>query len=242
MHPPLVHPHDDETTRRRSVRIETARLVLREFAPEDFPAVHALFSCPQVMRFSVSGPLTPTQSRERLDDFLRAYAEHGFGKWAIVLRATGEVIGGCGPALTVIDDEGGLPARELGYRLRTEHWGRGLATEAAGAALDHCFKRLRFPHVLGFVEPANVASVRVLTKIGMRPQRNAVWHGRPVDVFVAYAPDTCFPEGGAFIPGRTRSVGSDAPGRDAASEIGRPDGAGPSRTSSAAVSQPLRPR
>lgn len=162
-------------------------MLLREFTPADLVAVHALLSCPQVMRFSASGPLTPAQSRKWLEGVLAAYAEHGFGKWAVVLRATSEVIGCCGPALTVID---GPPERELGYRLRPEHWGGGLATEAAAAALDHCFMHLGFTSLLGFVEPANTASARVLTKIGMTYQRGAVWRGHPVDIYAACSTQT----------------------------------------------------
>ena len=165
--------------------IETARLRLREFTAQDEAALSALFSCPAVMRFSPSGPLSAAQSRARLDEFLASYAAHGFGKWAVELRASGEVIGCCGPALAAID---GPPERELGYRLRAEHWGRGLASEAAAAALAHCFGPLRFEQLVGFVEPANTASVHVLGKLGMRYQRRALWLGHAVDIYVAHAP------------------------------------------------------
>ena len=170
-----------------AVHVHSLRLVLREFTPADFAAVHALLSCPDVMRFSASGPFTLAQSHEWLERSLASYAEHGFGKWAVVLRATGEVIGCCGPALTVID---GPPERELGYRLRPEHWGVGLATEAAAAALGHCFKHLGFTSLLGFVEPANTASARVLTRVGMAYQRGAVWQGHAVDIYAAYPAQT----------------------------------------------------
>ncbi len=161
-------------------RIHTSRLLLREFVESDLPAIKSLLSCPRVMEFSSTGPLSDTGCRERLDDFIRAYSKDGFGKWAVVLRASGEVIGYCGPELTAID---GPPVPELGFRLRTESWGFGYATEAASGALDHCFNKLGFMDMLAFIEPANVRSRSVLTKLGFRYQRRAHWLGHVVEIF-----------------------------------------------------------
>ncbi|MBI5773222.1 MAG: GNAT family N-acetyltransferase [Verrucomicrobia bacterium] len=175
----------------------TPRLLLREFVTADFPAVHALLSCPQVMEFSPTGPLSSAQCRDRLDGFITAYAEYGFGKWAIVTQELGEVIGYCGLELTAID---GPPVPELGFRLRAESWGQGYATEAARGALDHGFDILGFRDLLAFVEPANFRSVRVLTKLGFAFQRSAQWHGHPVDIFQTSNENTQYSDRVKFPP------------------------------------------
>lgn len=160
--------------------IHTARLLLREFTESDLPAIKALLSCPRVMEFSSTGPLSDQGCRERLDGFIGAYARQGYGKWAVVSQASGEVIGYCGPELTAVD---GPPMPELGYRFRAESWGLGYATEAGRGALDHCFHALGFADMHAFVEPANLRSVHVLAKLGFRHQRRAPWMGRVVDIF-----------------------------------------------------------
>ena len=162
--------------------ILTPRLVLRNFTPDDLPTLHALLSDPDVMRFSVAGP-SPSQDATRtiLDGHVASYAAHGIGKWAVALRATGEVIGYCGVAMEPVHDL--TPEPELGYRLLPQFQGQGYATEAARAALDHCLTLVGLPRVLGIVEPENAASARVLVKLGMTLQGSTVWHGKNVDVY-----------------------------------------------------------
>jgi RimJ/RimL family protein N-acetyltransferase len=132
------------------------------------------------MEFSPAGPLSRAECRDRLNGFIAAYTEHGFGKWAVVIEASGEVIGYCGVELTAID---GPPVPELGFRIRADSWGQGYATEAARAALDHCFRELGFSDLVAFVEPANHRSVRVLTKLGFTFQRSSHWLRHAVDIY-----------------------------------------------------------
>lgn len=167
--------------------IRTRRLWLREFVDADFGVLHALLSCPRVMEFSGSGVLSPSQARERLEGFIASYAAHGFGKWAVVESDSGHVIGYCGVELTVVD---GAPVRELGFRFRPECWGRGYATEAGRAVLHRCFTVLGWLEVLAFVEPANVRSTRVLTKLGFQFQRATQWQHLPVHLYRAPAAST----------------------------------------------------
>ncbi len=159
---------------------ETERLILRELVPDDLAAMHALFGCPEVMKFSLAGPLTLEQTRERLAKDMRHYAEHGYGKWAIVLRETGAMIGLGGVSVTVVD---GPPAPELGYRLIKSMWGKGYAMEAGRATLDYWVKEVKLPELQAFVEPANTASVNVLEKLGFTYLREASWHGKTVKMF-----------------------------------------------------------
>src|SRR5262249_58043580 len=93
---------------------------------------------------------------------LADYRKHGFGRWACVHKQGGAVIGFAG--LKHLDDLGEV---DIGYRLLPAYWGAGLATEACRAVLDHGFASLRLGRVIGLVDPRNVASVRVLEKLGL---------------------------------------------------------------------------
>ena len=162
------------------MHIETPRLVLREFQREDFRQLAPILANPQVMKFSQTGVLSVLQTQAKIEGFIAAYAKNGFGKWAVISKASHEMIGYCGIAVEIIDNR---PERELGYRLEPKFWGQGLATEAASAALQYGFNQLKLPTVLGIVEPDNLVSVRVLQKLGMRYERETVFHGIKMDVY-----------------------------------------------------------
>src|SRR5262245_50140748 len=144
--------------------LETERLLLREFDEGDAAAFFALGSDPAVVRFTGDPGFTDIEhAREILRTRPMAdYAKYGFGRWACVDKANAAVIGFAG--LKYLDDLGEV---DIGYRLLPAFWGRGLATEASRPFLDYGFARLQLQEIIGLVELANVASVRVLEKLGM---------------------------------------------------------------------------
>lgn len=162
------------------MRIETQRLVLREFQPEDDRELAPILADPEVMKFSPPGVLSIVQTQEKIESFIACYKQSGFGKWAIVLKESNELIGYCGIAIDQIDNK---DEKELGYRLASRFWRKGLATEAAIAAVQCGFEQFKLPYVLGIVERANVASVRVLEKIGMRFERTTIFHNLEMDIY-----------------------------------------------------------
>lgn len=91
------------------------------------------------------------------------YRKHGYGRLATVDKATQRVIGFCG--LKYLDD---LKVPDIGYRFLPEYWGRGLATEAALATMQYGREQLGLDNVIGMALPENLASRRVLQKIGLR--------------------------------------------------------------------------
>ena len=107
------------------------------------------------------------------------YERYGFGRWARILKATGELIGGAGlkylPEMSEVD---------LGYRLRRDCWGRGLATEAAQACVEYGFATLQLPRIIGLVEAENAASIRVLEKTGFRSDGEVEYRGTVVVQYV----------------------------------------------------------
>ncbi len=160
--------------------VETQRLILREFQREDYRELFPIFANPQVMKFSVSGCLTVAQTQERIDSFIDSYCQHGFGRWAVVLKEEKQIIGYCGMALEEVDEK---KETELGYRLSDKYWGKGLATEAAKATLQYGLNELKLPSIIAVVEPANTASIRVVEKLGMEYTRRTLFHGIIVNIY-----------------------------------------------------------
>jgi RimJ/RimL family protein N-acetyltransferase len=163
--------------------LETPRLLLRPFAAEDAPAAHEVYSDPEVMRYVATGPLPDVATTRRL---LQDYATHqqawGYSFWAVVERESGRLIGDAGLYRTPVGEV------ELGYTLGRAWWGRGYATEAAGAWLETAFSRLGIREVVALAEPANAASLRVLEKLGMRRDGERLAFGRPHAVYRAVRP------------------------------------------------------
>ncbi len=160
--------------------IETNRLILREFQRTDLQELAPILADPKVMKFSPTGVNSVEQVQERIEGFIACYKEFGFGKWAVVLKESNQLLGYCGIAVDQID---GKDEKELGYRLDSRYWGQGLATEAASAAIKYGFEQFNLPYVLGIVERVNSASVRVLEKVGMRYERVTIFHEVEMDVY-----------------------------------------------------------
>lgn len=102
------------------------------------------------------------------------YAADGFGRCAIVLRETGELVGDCGLHRTTVEGE---PEVELGWIVRRSSWGLGIAPEAGSAWRDHAFGVLHLPRIVSMIAEDNAASRRVAEKLGMSVERPAVWGG-----------------------------------------------------------------
>lgn len=141
---------------------ETSRLQHRAFTIDDADVFFSLNSNPDVMRWTGE---PPPASLEAGRDAIANYPDfeiHGYGRWACVLKDTSTVIGFCGlkylPDLDVVD---------VGYRFLPPYWGRGLATEACLASVAFGFETLKLREIVGFVIPDNLASIRVLEKVGM---------------------------------------------------------------------------
>ena len=134
--------------------LETERLLLREFVPEDVDALAAVLSDPETMRY-YPAVLDRAGVAAWIDRNRRRYADAGHGLWAMILKSNGEVIGDCGLTRQTVDD---VDEIEIGYHVRRDLWGQGYAPEAARACRDYGFERLgaREAH---FADPAGESSV-----------------------------------------------------------------------------------
>ena len=152
--------------------IETDRLGLRRFEASDARAFYELNKVPEVIRYTGDRPFS---SPEEARDFLFAYDAYdkwGFGRWAVVLKETDQFIGFSGfkRHSEYID---------LGYRIDKRYWGNGFATESAGACVEYGFGQLEFGEVVGRVAKQNIASIRVLEKLGFTPWKTGSCEGIP---------------------------------------------------------------
>ncbi|HEY8583289.1 MAG TPA: GNAT family N-acetyltransferase [Capillimicrobium sp.] len=162
--------------------LTTDRLSIRPFALGDQAAMQPIYDDPEVMRYIDTRGEDPSTW---VAGYVAHQAQHGWGFWAVEERATGELIGeaGFGP----LD---GVPGAELelGYLLRRDRWGLGLATECARACLAAAFVGLGAEEVVAVVDVGNDASVRVLRKIGFEHERLREVHGRRQHVLRARRP------------------------------------------------------
>ncbi len=140
-----------------------------------------------VMRYIGSGDVysrTVDESEERLLRLIDHQERHGFSLWAVTDRETGSLLGDAG--LILYAHEG--PEVELGFRLGKPHWGRGFATEAAAAWLEHGFRELGLDRIVAVAHHENVASQRVLEKVGMRFSGITQYQGGSARLYVAETP------------------------------------------------------
>jgi ribosomal-protein-alanine N-acetyltransferase len=144
--------------------LRTRRLLLRRWTDADREPFARLNADPEVMRH-FPAPLDRAASDAFVDRIEAHLDEHGWGLWAVQRLDTDEFIGFTGlyPAI----DLPCSPAVEVGWRLAHRHWGQGYAPEAATAALDVAFDRLRLDEVVSFTTTANANSRRVMTKLGL---------------------------------------------------------------------------
>jgi RimJ/RimL family protein N-acetyltransferase len=148
--------------------IETERLILRPFTLDDAEAWLPLISLPDIIRHTGDTPATSVEeAREVLRTRpLRDYAVHGYGRLAVIEKASARLVGFCGfKYVTDLDEV------DIGYRFLPDCWGKGYASESALALMEHGRRALGFTRIIGTVHPDNPASSRVLEKLGLRYER-----------------------------------------------------------------------
>lgn len=143
--------------------IETPRLQLREMTPADRQALCRSLQDSEVM-YAYNGPFSDEEVDEWLERQLARYRQYGYGLWAVVLKATGEMIGQCGLTL---QQWNGREMLEAGYLFQRSHWHQGYATEAASACMDYAFGTLNSPIVCSIIRDNNLPSQQVALRNGM---------------------------------------------------------------------------
>lgn len=143
--------------------LTTERLFLDRWQPSDWTMLRPIATDPEVMRYITGGvPWTDEQIQLFVDRQVKLDAERGFCRWKLLLRLEREMIGFCGVGFWR-----DAPDPEIGWWLGREYWGRGLATEAARAALRHAFEQAKLGRIISIARPENTASIRIMEKLGM---------------------------------------------------------------------------
>jgi ribosomal-protein-alanine N-acetyltransferase len=154
--------------------IETKRLLLRQFTPADLDEyTRIIFADPDVTRFLPKRDIPPRQRAERvLNNFGEHWLKHGYGDWAVTDRVHGQLIGHCG--LNFIPEAGEV---EVEYSIAKPYWGQGIATEAARASVRFGFEALHLERIIALADPQNIASWRVMEKVGLVYQKDVFFFG-----------------------------------------------------------------
>jgi ribosomal-protein-alanine N-acetyltransferase len=147
------------------VELETERLLLRSWRDEDLTPFAAMNADPRVMEFF---PQTYhlAESAEGLARIRAHFAAHGFGLWAVEVKGGPAFVGMIGLAVPTFAAPF-TPCVEVGWRLLTEHWGKGYATEGARRALGFGFGALGLQEIVSFTTAKNLRSRRVMERLGM---------------------------------------------------------------------------
>lgn len=153
------------------VVLETSRLILRLHVMQDADALEAVLGDPVGMEFYPAA-----LDRQGVKDWIirnmARYQRDGFGKWAVLMKGTGEIVGSCGCALQEVEGRNEI---EVGYNLRRDLWGNGYATEAAQACTEYAFRELGAVRVISMIRPENLRSIRVAEKNGMVCEKIIFW-------------------------------------------------------------------
>jgi ribosomal-protein-alanine N-acetyltransferase len=145
--------------------LHTDRLTLRPLAAGDGPALFAIFSDPEVVRYwSRSAWTAMSQAEDMLAAASEGYADGSALRYGIVVTGTGELVGVASLFAFQRDNR----RCDLGYVLGSRHWGHGYVTEALEAVLDHAFAALGMNRIEADIDPRNIASQRVLEKLAFR--------------------------------------------------------------------------
>jgi RimJ/RimL family protein N-acetyltransferase len=162
--------------------LRTERLILRGFTQDDFEPFAAIVADPEVVQYLDDGaPISRADCWRGIALFLGHWHLRGYGWWAVEEQQSGRFLGRIG-----LYNPEGWPGIEVGWLLRRDAWGHGLATEGATAALAFAFEVVGADHVISIIDARNVRSIRVAEKIGSRYERDMKHGEKPVVVYGTY--------------------------------------------------------
>ena len=161
--------------------IETERLLLREITLDDKEELFQLYTNSEVLKYTGELPVGSMGEMEQAIQIrISNYEKYGYGRWATILKSEKQFVGWAGLAYLPEFDE-----VDIGYRFFPQYWGLGIATEASEAILEYGFKQLELEKIVALAMEENIASIRVMEKIGMKfykiapyeqDSQDAIWY------------------------------------------------------------------
>ncbi len=161
-----------------NVQLETERLLLRQWRPDDLEPYAKLCADEDVMRYLGGKTFSRDEAWRHMAFLIGHWQLLGYGHFAVEEKATGRFIGRIG----FLNPEG-WPGFEIGWTLDRESWGKGYATEGARVALEYALTGLDQEHVISLIHPENQASMRVAERLGEKREGTSEVFGHPVIVF-----------------------------------------------------------
>ncbi|MBL8644271.1 MAG: GNAT family N-acetyltransferase [Rhodospirillaceae bacterium] len=136
---------------------------MRAFQEPDIAGVVAMYADEDFSRFITfdGKPYGRENSWRSMSNIMGHWALRGYGMWAVVETASNDLVGFAGPHFPE-----GWPAKEVGWAIGKDYWGKGYATEAAQAAMDYARTALKWPHVIHVINPLNTRSITVAERLG----------------------------------------------------------------------------
>ena len=155
--------------------LTTERLQLEPWREDDWLQLKPIAQDPEVVRYISNGePWSEERIREFVARQISNFEARGFCFWRLLPKGSRDAIGFCGLQPIELD---GVDEVEIGWWLARAWWGKGLATEAAHAALHDAVERVGLRRVISIAHPANRASIHVMEKLGMRYERDTMRRG-----------------------------------------------------------------
>jgi RimJ/RimL family protein N-acetyltransferase len=158
-------------------RVETERLLLREWRGEDLDAYAAMYADPEVTRF-LGGPADREDAWRRMAMMAGHWVVRGYGNWVLERREDGRMIGRAG-----LWRPEGWPGLEVGWLLARDAWGHGYATEAGRAACQWARRELGADELISIIAVGNAASRRVAERLGMAVREERDFRGERVVIY-----------------------------------------------------------
>jgi len=145
--------------------IETPRTILRQFTLEDVEDVFKYNSNLEVQKYTGDELITSLERAREIitQTSFKDYETYGYGRWAVEHKADQKVIGFAG--LKFLPE---VKETDIGYRFLPEYWGKGIASEVSFPIIDYGFKDLKLERIIGIAMEDNIASWKVLEKIGLK--------------------------------------------------------------------------
>ena len=156
------------------MHIETDRLILREWMPEDLPAFARINADPLIMEY-FPRTLSEVQTKKLVKRFTEHFKAHNFGFYAAETKDTQDFIGFCGIG-HVSDKMPFAPTVEIAWRLDYAYWGKGYGTEAARAVLNHAFTDLDLKEIVAYSVEDNTRALHMMGKLGLKKDAKGGFH------------------------------------------------------------------
>jgi ribosomal-protein-alanine N-acetyltransferase len=161
-----------------NIILETERCIVRPFTQEDAENLMPILGSEAVMHYSMTGAMDLSTILTTIEDWIALYERYGFAPWAVMHNNM--LIGYAGLDIRVVKE---IEQVQITFRLAESHWGQGFATELAIAIRDYAFTSLGLSKVIAIIDPDNQASIRTISKIGMRFEKAVIYGGLSLHVY-----------------------------------------------------------